>query len=267
MIKAFPLPFFLLISFFAFAQNDINEIKVADDNNKVYEIYNVEMQPEFKGGRDSLQIFIEHNLVYPTAALKNEVDGKVIVGFIVEKDGKVSHVEVVKNQLPDMDYGCTGSAIDVIKLLPAFKPGKVNGNNVRVHMTATVIFDSKAYRAAKFDKYYDYEKVYDIINIDKPASYPGGENALLADITKNLNYPAKSLRENNQGKIIVSFIIDKAGHITEVKVKKGIEGDEDRCNDEAVRVVKLLKDFTPGIVNGKPVKMAFQVPIIFKIKD
>ena len=113
----------------------------------------------------------------------------------------------------------------------------------------------------------DTSKVYDIVNIETMPIYPGGVEALVGFISKHVKYPRKSRRANIQGKVTVAFVVDKDGSVTDVHVKKGIDGDDDRCNNEAIRVVSMLKKFTPGIQNGKLVKVAFTIPITFKIQN
>ncbi len=113
----------------------------------------------------------------------------------------------------------------------------------------------------------DSSKVYDIVNIETMPTYPGGDDALVGFISKHVKYPRKSRRANIQGKVTVAFVVDKDGSVTDVHVKKGIEGDDDRCNNEAVRVVSMLKKFTPGIQNGRLVKVAFSIPITFRIQN
>ena len=110
------------------------------------------------------------------------------------------------------------------------------------------------------------DKVYDIVSIEKMPGFPGGDDALLAFISNHVNYPQQALDNNIQGKVVVAFVVGKDGKVSDVHVKKGIKPADLGCNAEAERVVKLLPPFSPGMQNGKPVKVAYSVPITFKIK-
>ena len=93
--------------------------------------------------------------------------------------------------------------------------------------------------------------------------YPGGENALLADIHKNLVYPPVAAENGVEGKVTVSFVVTKNGSIGEVKVARGKDPDLDK---EAVRAVRALKKkFTPGKMNGHAVNVWYHVPITFRL--
>jgi TonB family protein len=94
----------------------------------------LEQMPQFPGGEKELFKFINKNLKYPVT--EPDVIGKVICRFIVNKDGSVSNIEVIRSLEPE----CDKEAIRVIKLLPKFIPGKMNGSNVRVWYTIPITF-------------------------------------------------------------------------------------------------------------------------------
>ena len=91
-------------------------------------------------------------------------------------------------------------------------------------------------------------------------TYPGGMEAFYKFVVKNVNYPAAASRKNTFGKVIISFVVEKDGSITEVKVRRGIG---DGCDEEAVRVIKLSSPWQPGMQGGHPVRVAYSVPIVF----
>ena len=100
--------------------------------NKVYQV--VEQMPQFPGGDDSLHNFISKNLRYPKTYL--DYQGRVICRIIVNKDGSVSNIEVIRSLETSFD----AEAIKVLKLLPKFIPGNQNGRNVRVWYTLPIAF-------------------------------------------------------------------------------------------------------------------------------
>lgn len=94
----------------------------------------VEQQPEFPGGISSMYKFIGENIKYPSAAQRANVSGKVFVKFVVEKDGTIGDVQILKG----IGFGCDEEATRVIKSMPKWSPGKQNGRNVRVYYTMPV---------------------------------------------------------------------------------------------------------------------------------
>jgi|GEM_PF-727467 len=98
--------------------------------------YEVEHNPEFPGGMQELYKFIAENLKYPAEAHENGIQGRTVVRFIVEKDGSVSNVDILKG----FDANCDKEAVRVIQSLPNFKPGMQNGKPVRVYYTLPINF-------------------------------------------------------------------------------------------------------------------------------
>ena len=103
-------------------------------SNKVFDV--VEEQPHFPGGNGALQSFLSSNVKYPVVAQENGVQGRVIVQFVVERDGSISDVKVVRSVDPSLDK----EAMRVVKSMPRWSPGKQNGTTVRVRFTVPVVF-------------------------------------------------------------------------------------------------------------------------------
>ena len=96
----------------------------------------VENEPEFPGGDDSLYAYIARNIVYPEAAKKEKIQGRVFVTFVIEKDGQVSSAKILR----DIGGGCGEEAIRVVKNMPKWKPGTQRGNPVRVQFNLPIMF-------------------------------------------------------------------------------------------------------------------------------
>lgn len=106
----------------------------------------------------------------------------------------------------------------------------------------------------------DADVVYTIV--DKEASYPGGIEALNTFLARNIIYPTLAKQKNIQGKVIISFIIEKNGSISNIKIVKDIgEG----CGEEGVRIVKLMPKWKPAQQKGEPVRQQFVLPVLFKL--
>ena len=96
----------------------------------------VEELPEYIGGEEARQKFLKENLVYPKKAQKANIEGRVILSFIVETDGNLTNFEIVKNAHPILDK----EALRVAKLMTKWKSGKQRGKEVRVKYTMPITF-------------------------------------------------------------------------------------------------------------------------------
>ncbi len=96
----------------------------------------VEQMPQFPGGEGELLKYISTHIKYPTMAAENNIQGRVVVKFVVQKDGKVGEVVVLRGRDPDLDK----EAVRVVKTLPNFIPGKMNGQAVSVWYTLPINF-------------------------------------------------------------------------------------------------------------------------------
>ena len=96
----------------------------------------VEQMPQFPGGEAELMKYISNNIKYPTMAMENNIQGRVVVQFVVTSTGKIGEVKVVRSKDPDLDK----EAVRVVKSLPNFIPGKMNGQAVNVWYTLPITF-------------------------------------------------------------------------------------------------------------------------------
>ena len=97
----------------------------------------VEQMPEFPGGEEALYQFLGSNLSYPDTAKEQNITGKVIVSFVVEKDGRITNAKVIK----DIGGGCGEEALRVVNKMPRWKPGKQKGKPVRVQFSLPFVFN------------------------------------------------------------------------------------------------------------------------------
>ena len=96
----------------------------------------VEDQPEFPGGMSALMKFLGDNIKYPVITQENGIQGRVITNFVVERDGSITDVQVVRGEDPSLDR----EAVRVIQTMPKWKPGQQRGKAVRVRFTLPVVF-------------------------------------------------------------------------------------------------------------------------------
>jgi len=100
--------------------------------------------------------------------------------------------------------------------------------------------------------------------VEKEPGFPGGLAAFGKYLGKNIHYPAVARENNTQGRVIVTFVCERDGSLTDVKVVRGIG---DGCDEEAIRVIKNSPKWTPGIQNGRPVRVQYSVPIAFTLSE
>ncbi len=107
------------------------------------------------------------------------------------------------------------------------------------------------------------DKVEVFTIVENMPQYPGGENARNQLLATNIIYPSAATKYGIQGTVYISFIVENDGTVSNVKVLRGIGGG---CDEESVRVVKLMPKWTPGTQKGKPVRVLFNMPIYYKLQ-
>ncbi|MEY4926401.1 MAG: hypothetical protein RI894_837, partial [Bacteroidota bacterium] len=98
--------------------------------------------------------------------------------------------------------------------------------------------------------------------VEKRPEFPGGERALLQYLADNIHYPAMARESGIEGNVFIQFVVERNGSISSVKILRGIGGG---CDDEAARVVLSLPRFSPGIQNGQPVRVLYNLPVMFRL--
>lgn len=93
--------------------------------------------------------------------------------------------------------------------------------------------------------------------------FPGGMSALMKYLGSNIKYPAISQDMGSSGKVIVQFVVDKDGSITNPQVVRGVDAYLDK---EAVRVISSMPKWKPGVQNGKKVRVKYTVPVVFRLQ-
>ena len=104
-------------------------------------------------------------------------------------------------------------------------------------------------------------KVFDVVEV--MPSFPGGQGALFEWLSKNIKYPVVAEENGVQGRVIVTFVVERNGSITDVQV---VKSDDPSLDKEAVRVVKAMPHWIPGKQNGSAVRVKFTVPVTFRLQ-
>ena len=270
----------------------------------------VETQPQFPGGEDSLYNFIYSNLRYPQVAKDNAIEGRVFLTFVVEKDGSITNVKIIR----DIGGGCGHEAKRVVEMMPKWIPGKQNGKPVKVQFNLPIIFKLKDEDNAKHtdetsllknDSINNTTEVIDVFPVDEitpfyrpkgekgvtgfqniidmsesdeeteiilsidpvetPPQFPGGEDSLYSFIYSNLRYPQEAIDNGIEGRVYITFVVEKDGSITGIKILRDIGYG---CGEEAVRVLKMMPKWIPGKDHlGNIHRTQYNMPINFEFKQ
>jgi TonB family protein len=222
----------LLVSFSAQAQHGNSDASIFTA---------VEKAAEFPGGITQLSKYLKASLKYPAEALKNKVEGKVFLTFVVEKDGSLTNIKV----LHGIGSGTDAEAVRVIKASPKWKPGKQDGKVVRQQYTVPIAFVLPG------------NEIY--IEVEHSAEFPGGMKTFYRFLAKNIKYPATGV----EGNAYLTFVVEKDGSLSNFKVLREPGAG---LGNEAIRVMKLSPKWKPGTQNGIAVRQQYTVPVNFSLK-
>jgi TonB family protein len=98
--------------------------------------------------------------------------------------------------------------------------------------------------------------------VESIPEFPGGPDAFDKFLSRNMRYPSDARRNHIQGRVIITFVVERNGTLHDLKVSRAIGGG---CEEEAVRVLKLSPPWKPGVQNGRPVRVRYSVPIMFTL--
>lgn len=207
----------------------LNKISPNTENDSVIFVV-VENMPKFPN--ESPNKWIAKNIKYPAEAITNKIQGKVFVQFVIEKDGSVSDVKVIRGVAPSLD----AEAIRVVKSMPQWTPGTQKGKAVRVSYTLPINFalagspSATAPGLAQKSVVAVSDDLFVVVE-DMPKFPEGRVNEWLS---KNIKYPVAAKEKKLQGTVYTQFIIEKDGQVTSPKVIRGIDPILDQ---EALRVI------------------------------
>jgi len=107
------------------------------------------------------------------------------------------------------------------------------------------------------------QKVYDFVSVHTQPTFPGGVNNFNRYLISNIRYPEQARKSKTNGKVFLSFLVEKNGQLTDIKVLRSLGKGTD---EEAVRVLKASPKWNPGILNGKPVRTLYNIAVTFNLK-
>ncbi len=208
-----------------------------------------DVPPAFPGGMEALTKYMQESVLYPEDALKEQVAGKVMVEFVVEKDGSLTQI---KGKLADPAQGdqrLIMEALRVVRSMPKWQAGQKTGKSVRCTMVLPVVFTAPA-----------ASKVKELFDVDKLPVFPGGEKAMLAFLAEHIKYPESEKKTVQNTVAVVSFVVGRDGSIQDIEPLKGSAV----MTDEVIRVVRLMPKWEPAMSDGIPVKVRYSLPVRFR---
>ena len=237
-----------------------------------------EEMPKFPGGDKALIEFLQKNVKYPVEAQKKGVEGRVVVNFVVEKDGSLTEIKTVKSVDPLLDE----EAVRVVSAMPKWEPGKQKGKPVRVKYNVPISFkltgsatktDGQTAPAAVTGNAYETDILKAPLletsekgvfaQVEQMPQFAGGDMALMEFLAQNVRYPKEAVDSAWQGRVVVQFIVEKDGAISNAKVVKSVKPVLDA---EALRVVNEMPKWTPGKQDGKPIRVQYHIPVTFRLQ-
>jgi len=240
MKKAFWFTVFMLCFIFCYGQKDIISV-------------DYEKHPQFPGGEAEMNKFIYENLIYPQSALEKQVEGKVMVRFLVRKTGELDSIKVIKG----IDEDCDALAINIVRKMPKWEPGGMAGDlsKTDIWVTLPIVFKLP-------NKYIDGERIY--MRPEQLPRFPGGEDELYKFINSHKKYPVIDCggHPHEQGRIIIRFTVTKDGKIKNPEILRSKMSNY--FDQEALRVINIMPDWEPAKHDGKLVNSFYVLPIVFR---
>ena len=236
----------------------------------------VEEMPDFQSkGLNSFQDWAMDHLNYPKEAKEQGVEGTVYVQFVVDKNGDVTNVKIVRGADPLLDK----EALRVVESSPKWMPGKQRGDEVNVSFVFPMKFSlqetektkpkEKVIPAKKIKqdepvakREIPEEEIFFIVEEMPKFPYDSLESfdAFRNYVMDHLNYPKEAKEKGIEGKVYVQFVVDKNRDVKNVEI---VREAGTLLDAEAIRVVKSSPQWKPGKQRGQEVNVAFTFPIMF----
>ena len=205
----------------------------------------------YPGGLEAIRKYLDKNFVRPLEC--SDIEGNMEVAFIVDEEGKVSMVEVTKSLHPKLDKALTQVFMNMPKWQPAMRDGKPR----QMRFTMPLHYFQHIGLV-------DGEEVYDekgqLVTMPQ---FPGGKEKLKEFLSKNVKYPVECEASGITGRVVVGFVVEKDGKVTQVKLDRS---SDPAFNMEAYKVMKKMPRWTPGKVGDEPITVNYKLPITFRLR-
>lgn len=212
------------------------------------------------GDLNTFRAWVQKNIKYPAEAFKNGEQGRVVLSFVVEKDGSVSNIQIL--QTPGKAF--SEETRRVVAASPKWKPGEQRGEKVRVRYTLPVDFRITATAQDTKTSENKGSGEEPFLVVDTPPQFNGGDiGEFRRWVQMNVKYPAEALGKNIYGKVLVTFVIEKDGSVGNAEIFKS---PDKSLADEVLRVIGKSPKWTPGKQRGEAVRVKFGMPVDFAVQ-
>ncbi|WP_431293090.1 TonB family protein [Pedobacter sp. P26] len=229
--------------------------------------------------------FLGQNIKYPTTANSNQIQGNTQIRFNL-KGGRVTNV----TSNVELGAGCDEEVMKAILSYKGFKT--VADGKYALTVSFRIPESSKGFKNKLLPKSGEYvnlnkiniisdfpkttesgisnikaentDKIYDFVSIEKQPEFPGGITKFYNYLGGRIKYPKEAQDNNVQGRVFLSFVVEKDGSLTDVQITRGLGSGTD---EEAMRVIKESPKWNPGIQNGLAVRVKYNINVNFKLSD
>ena len=260
----------------------------ANDNDSIYNV--VSENAEFPGGDVALSDWMRKNMKYPEECRKQGIQGRVVIKFVVNKDGSIVDLETVRSLHPAL----AEEGLRVVKSMPKWKPAKENGKVVRSRFNIPIMFRLDGGKKTQYTSPQKPQSPQSLTDEQKAVhDWFGAQPELMTHLNKNIRYPKECQEQGFEGRVLVSIAVEKDGSVSvegseykpasskndtpvAVNAYKNADGtqkaklsEEELKNlmiKEAERVLKLSPKLKPyKNETGETVRTTFKVPVMFRL--
>lgn len=220
-------------------------------------------------GINSFYKYLGNTVKYPSQAAENKIQGNLVVTFKVV-DKKTTDIKIETK----LGAGCDE---EMVKRIAAYKEGALKDGNYSLKVafmlqgSSAPFLNENAKNKANFISLntisivgypFEPDEVHSFVSLENPPKFPGGINDFYKFLGDNIKYPEEAAKQDIEGNVFVSFIVEKDGSLNDIKIDKGLGYGTD---EEAVRILKLSPKWNPGTQNGKAVRVKYNLPIKFSL--
>lgn len=260
----------------------------ANDNDSIYNV--VSENAEFPGGDVALSDWMRKNMKYPEECRKQGIQGRVVISFVVNKDGSIVDLETVRSPHPAL----AEEGLRVVKSMPKWKPAKENGKVVRSRFNVPIMFRLDGGKKTQYTSPQKPQSPQSLTDEQKAVhDWFGAQPELQTHLNKNIRYPKECQEQGFEGRVLVSIAVEKDGSVSverseykpvsskkdapvAVNAYKNADGtqaaklsEEELKNlmiKEAERVLKAAPKLKPyKNEKGETIRTTFKVPVMFRL--
>lgn len=232
--------------------------KTAAPDNDEDTVLVAEQMPTFQGGDlNTFRNWVQEGLRYPQGALDAGIEGRVVITFVVDKEGVVTDAEIL--QSPDTRF--SDEVIRRLRESPKWNPARDQGKPVRIKYVIPIDFrlpskPEQTAATASGDEPF--------LVVEQMPTFQGGDlNTFRNWVMTHLRYPQEAARKGTQGRVVLTFVVEKDGSIGEIR---DIMSPDKQLSEEAIRVVRSASGlWTPGEQRGEKVRLKYTIPIDFRL--